>query len=159
MIIQKHFSYYSTESRKLIHSLPCWKADLKPTMDYKVRLKVKSRSLLKVEGGGNSCKPPRSTWLRKRNRLQSWRRNAGVHLQPEHSHVQWAPLSCSVSAWDARGRSWSRLIPCQNRNALGLAAFAPIWRKADRVGESPNDAGRWGLLCLHLRRPPNPTQT
>lgn len=60
MIIQKHFSYYSSESRKLIHSLPCWKADLKPTMDYKVRLKVKSRSLLcrKLRGVGIAVNAP-----------------------------------------------------------------------------------------------------
>jgi len=52
LIIQKHFCYYSSESRKLIHSLPRWMADLKPTMDYKVRLKVKRQDLAvrKVEG-------------------------------------------------------------------------------------------------------------
>lgn len=35
LITQKHFSSYSSASRKLILSLPHWMADLKPTMDYK----------------------------------------------------------------------------------------------------------------------------
>lgn len=64
-------------------------ADLKPTMDYKVRLKVKKQDLAvrKVEGE-IAVKKYNKSLLKKINHLQSCRRKAVLHLEYERSRVQ-----------------------------------------------------------------------
>lgn len=117
-------------------------------MDYKVRLKVKSRSLLcrKLRGVGIAVKPPIAPEHEK-----------GIFCRSE-AEMQWCiyslstptSRSSSVLLLEERCRPGAAPGSFPVRTEMLSAGFAPISKKADRVGESPKAAGRWGL-CLHPR--------